>query len=93
MLYIARQQIKLLFAENIIEVIHAAFGAPGNDFLKAFGAFLQGIFGLKTLTRCAFTEHTMTTGAALEIEGLGGFKFLIGDGRWLVLSKRSGGCH
>ena len=87
MLNITRQQINLLFRENIIEVVHAAFSAVGDNFLQAIGAFFQRFFWFKAFTRRPFTEHAVTTGATLEIEGFGSFKFLVGNGWRLVLSE------
>ena len=76
MLDVLGHDLDFLRRHNVVEVIHAALGTQGDNPLQSLGARLKGILRLQVLAGAALTQHTMTAGTALEVDGLGGLKFL-----------------
>ncbi len=78
---IGRQYPDLVLIEDVIEVVHAAFGAQGDDPLELFLTLLARILRLEILAGGALAQHAVTTGATLKIQGLGVLELLLAQSR------------
>ena len=66
-LNVGGQHLDLFLAEDIVEVVHTTFGTQRDNTLQTLLTFLFGLYRLQALACGALTQHTMTTGAALEV--------------------------